>query len=102
MLVIIDIEIPADSQPYLFSKIAQSFNRSDVFTTTDLKELAGRFADVVVDDGEIVVDWRTPLSVKYTKYPGIRSQHDFVFTRNVTTHEVICKGRELCYAGAFA
>ena len=74
------------SPDLLFSKIAQSFNRSDVFTTTDLKELAGRFADVVVDDGEIVVDWRTPLSAKYTKYPGIRSQHDFVFTRNVTTH----------------
>ena len=86
----------------LFSKIAQPFNRNDVFTTTDLQELVGRFADVVVDEGELVVDWRTPLSVKYTKYPGIRSQHDFVFTRNVATQEVFCKGRELCYTGAFA
>ena len=81
----------------LFSKIAQSFHRSDVFTTTDLQELVGQFADAVVDG----VDWRTLLSAKYTKYPGIRSRHAFVFTRNMATQEVFCKGRELCYAGAF-
>ena len=77
-------------------------SESDRSDTTDLQELVGRFADVVVDEGELVVDWRTPLSVKYTKYPGIHSQHDFVFTRNVATQEVFCKGRELCYTGAFA
>ena len=86
----------------LFSKIAQSFNHSDVFSTTGLQVLVGRFAAVVVDDGNIVVNWRSPLSEKYTKYPGICSQHDFVFTRNVSTQEVFCKGRELCYTGAFA
>ena len=61
----------------------------NVLMSRYIQELVGRFAEVIVDDGRIVVDWRTPLSAKYTKYPGIRSQHDFVFTRNVATCAVI-------------
>ena len=58
----------------LFSKIAQTYNRSDVFNTDELKEVISTYAEVVVDEGELVCDWRTPLSEKFSKLPGIRSQ----------------------------
>ena len=39
------------SPDLLFSKIAQSYNRSDVFTTLELKEVISQYAEVVVDNG---------------------------------------------------
>lgn len=84
----------------LFSRIAQTYNCSDVFDIDDLKEVA-RYAEVVVDYGEIVVDWRNAVSLKYGKFPGIRSVRDFIFTRNITTQRVIVRQRRLCYTGAF-
>ena len=86
----------------LFARIAQTYNRSDVFNTQDLKEVAALYAEVVVDDGETVVDWRNTVSLKYGKFPGIRPFHDFVFTRNITTRRVIVRQRRLCYSGTFA
>ena len=88
------------SPDQLFSKIAQSYNRSDVFTTLELKEIVSRYADVIIDNGEIVCDWRSSMT-KYSKLPGIRSLHDFIFTKDPTTDRVIAKVRYSCYAGAF-
>ena len=86
--------------PHLvFAKIAKSYNRSDVFKTEELKGVIALHADVVVDQGEIVCDWRTNLT-KYSKLPGIRSLHDFVFAKNVTGG-IVCKIRRLCYTGSF-
>ena len=65
----------------LFSNIAQTCNRSDVFTTVKL-------------------DWRSVLT-KYTKLPGIRSLHEFVFVKNSVTNEVISRVRDSCFEGAF-
>ena len=48
-----------------------------MFTTEELKEVILPYAKVIVDDGLIVCDWRDPIG---TKHPGIRSQHDFIFT----------------------
>ena len=45
----------------LFSKISQTFSRSDVFTTEELGEVVGRYALVVIDDGEKVYQWRAVL-----------------------------------------
>ena len=71
-----------------------------VFNTEELKgEIALHADDVVVDQGEIVCDWRTNLT-KYSKLPGIRSLHDFVFAKNVTGG-IVCKIRRLCYTGSF-
>lgn len=55
----------------LFSKIVRTYNRSDVFTTEELKEVISSYAAVVIDKGEIVHDWRTPLTQKFSKLPGI-------------------------------
>ena len=88
------------SPDLLFSKIAQSYNRSDIFTSAELKETISQYADVIVDHGEIVCDWRSSMT-KYSKLPGIRNLHDFIFTKNPTTDKVIAKVRKNCYAGTF-
>ena len=65
----------------LFSKIALTFQRSDVFTTAELGQIAAQYASVEIDDGEKVYQWRNQLE-KYSNLPGIRNLHDFVFARN--------------------
>ena len=82
----------------LFSKVAQTFSKSDVFTTSELAEVAGQYADVVVDEGERVYKWRSSL-VKYSSLPGIRDLHDFIFARNPGM-DVRLRVRPLCYTGA--
>lgn len=58
-----------------FSKIAISYNRSDIFNVDDLA------AHVVTDtEGELVKCWREQLSQKFTKLPCIRSLHYFVMS----------------------
>ena len=44
------------SPDLLFSKIAQSYNRSDVFNTIELSRIISQYADVIIDDGDIVCD----------------------------------------------
>ena len=78
------------------SKIAQSCNRSDVFTTEELKvAVISPYAEVIVDEGEIVQDWRTPITKKYSKLPGIRTLHDFVYVYNPVTSGVVAKVRKV-------
>lgn len=89
------------SPDLLFSQIAKSYNQSDVFTTEELGDIIRRYATVTVDDGSLVCDWREPLSKKYSKFPGIRSQHDFVFAKNILTGQVISRTRPYCYTGSF-
>jgi len=84
----------------LFSKIAQSYNKNDVFTTQELAEIISQYASVTIDDGKIVCDWRSSME-KYSKLPGIRSLHDFVFTRNTVEDRVVAKVRKFCYEGTF-
>jgi len=75
------------SPDLLFSKIAQNYNWSDVFNTVELSGVISQFVDVIIDDGDIVCDWRKPMN-KYSKLPEIRSLHDFVFTKNSVTNTV--------------
>ena len=37
----------------LEAQLSKPFNRSDAFTNEELKEVAARYADVVIDDGKI-------------------------------------------------
>ena len=89
------------SPDLLFSKIAKTYNQSDVFTTEELRNVIAQYADVVVDDGTLVRDWRSVLT-KYTKFPGIRSLHEFIFSYNSVTGRVTGKVRKQCYTGAFS
>ena len=84
----------------LFSKIAQTYNRSDVFNTKELRDVISIYADVTVDEGAIVCDWRNAMT-KYSKLPGIRSLHDFLFTKHPVTNSVLAKVRKICSVGTF-
>ena len=75
----------------LFSRIAQPFNGSDVFNTTELGKIPEPYASVTIDEGDIVMEWRDCLT-KYTKMPGIRSQQS-------STGNVQARVRELCHEG---
>ena len=81
-------------------RLQKNYNRNDIFNTKELKGIIGLHADVVIDHGEIVSDWRTKLT-KYSKLPGIRSLHDFVFAKNPISDSILCKTRQLCYRGGF-
>ena len=84
----------------LFSKISKTYNKSDVFTTEELQKVILPYAEVIVDDGSIVSDWRNKLS-KYSKFSGIRSLYDFLFVKNSATGKVVSKVRKLCYTGSY-
>ena len=60
------------SPDLLFSKIAQTYNKSDVFTTVELGDIISRYSLLTIADGTMVLDWRSVLT-KYSKLPGIRS-----------------------------
>ena len=59
----------ADLFDLLFSRIAQTYNKSDVFCTQELKDVIALYADVTIDDGSIVCDWRNAMT-KYSKLPA--------------------------------
>ena len=40
----------------LFSQIAQSFNKSDVFSAAELGKVAEPYASVIIDQGDIVME----------------------------------------------
>ena len=81
------------SPDLLFSKIAQSYNKSDVFTTLELKEIISQYAYVIVDNGKMVCDWRSSMT-KYSKLPEIHNLNDFIFTKSPATDNVIAKVRK--------
>ena len=86
----------------LFSKIAMTYNRSDVFNIDDLVAIVGLHAHVETDvEGQTVKQWRQQLGQKFTKLPGIRSLHDFVTVTHLISGDVIMRVRQLCYTGAF-
>ena len=87
------------SPDLLFSKIAQSYNRSDVFTTEELKNIISLYAEVLIDEGGLVCDWRTPIGRKFSKLPGIRSLHDFVYANGRSG--VVATVRKLCNTGSY-
>ena len=54
------------SPDLLFSKIAQTYNRSDVFNTEELRGIVSPYATATIADGTMVHDWRSVL-IKYSK-----------------------------------
>ena len=41
------------------------------------------------------------MTKKYSKLPGIRNLHDFLFTRHAATGMLVTKARKFCYTGVF-
>ena len=46
----------------LYSKISQTYNWSDISTREKPKNVIAIYADVVIDDGTIVWDWRKVMA----------------------------------------
>ena len=63
--------------PDLFSQIAKSYYKSDVFNEADLQLVVEQFSLVMIDNGGIVRTWREKVGEKYSNLPGIRDLHDF-------------------------
>lgn len=85
------------SPDLLFSKIAQSYNQSDVINTDDI---VAPYATVTIADGTMIHDWRSVFT-KYSKLLGIRSLHDFLFVKHAATKQLVAKVRDTCYDGVF-
>ena len=74
----------AGIQGMLFENLAHAeFVKRGTFDARDL------------EDTQIAVDWRTPLSAKYTRI------QEYILSMILSLYEK-CKGRELCYTGALA
>ena len=82
----------------LFSQIAKSYYKSDVFNESDLHHLVEQFSRVMTDDEGIVRMWREKVGGKYSNLPGIRDLHDFLTTA-VPPNKIVMKVLEKCYTG---
>ena len=60
----------------LFSSIAHTYNKSDVFNIDELQSLCSLHATSVVEDGSAIFVWRAFIDRKYGDVPGIRKLHD--------------------------
>ena len=52
----------------LFSQIAKSYYKCDVFNETDLQLVVEQFSFVMIDNGEIVRTWREKVGEKYSNF----------------------------------
>ena len=79
-------------------KLSPAFTRSDVFSTTELAEIASQYSTVVIDKGNVVRQWRTNLA-KYSKFPRIREKQDLLFVKCSVSGKVLAKTRGMCFKG---
>ena len=84
----------------LFSSIAHTYNRSDVFNINELQAVCANHATTAVSSGSDVYHWRSYLSTKYSDVPGIRKLHDFLIVRSPSG--TMMKVREKLYTGQFS
>lgn len=63
----------------LFSSIAHSYNRSDVFTIDELKSVCSQHATTIIEDGNGIFCWKQQLQDKYGEVSGIRKLQDMRF-----------------------
>ncbi len=63
----------------LFSSIAHSYNRSDVFTIDELKTVCSQHATTIIEDGNGIFCWKQQLQDKYGEVSGIRKLQDMRF-----------------------
>ena len=84
----------------LFSSIAHTYNRSDVFNISELQAICANHATTTISSGSDIYHWISYLSTKYSDVPGIRKLHDFVIVRSPSG--TMMKVKEKLYAGEFS
>ena len=85
----------------LFAQVSNSYNRHDVFTIGELKDICDLHAQTTIEDGVSILQWREALRIKYSDLPGTRKYHDFLIARS-HDQSVVMKVRESCYRGSFS
>lgn len=83
----------------LFSRIANSYNSSDVYNIGELVAIADQYATTTEEDGTRILKWRQELEKKYAELDGIRKFHDFVVSRN-RNGKTVLKLKAHCASGA--
>jgi len=86
----------------LFSVTAKSYNSSDVFNTQELISVMSQSDNItaLLENGNLILNWREKVATKYTKLPGIRERHDFIIVRSPDTGCATMLVRDHCYGGA--
>ena len=85
----------------LFAQVSNSYNRSDVFTIDELKDICALHAHTTIEDGAAVMQWRKTLCIKYSDLPGTRKYHDYLIARSYD-QSIVMKVRESCCKGSFS
>ena len=67
---------------HLFAQVSTSYNRRDVFTIEELKDVCELHAHTTIEDGVSVLQWCETLRNKYSDLPGTRKYHDFLIARS--------------------
>ena len=76
----------------LFAQVSNSYNNHDVFTIG---------AQMVIEEGVSILQWRESLRSKYSDLPGTRKYHDFLIARS-HDQSLVMKVRESCCSGSFS
>ena len=84
-----------------FAQVSNSYNRSDVFTIDELKDICALHAHTTIEDGASVLQWRKTLCIKYSDLPGTRKYHDYLIARSYD-QSIVMKVRESCCKGPFS
>lgn len=84
----------------LFASIANAYKKADVFTIEEMQALCTPFAVTLTEDGTHILTWRDSLGQKYTKLPGVRNLHDFVFVKE-SSGKVLTVVRDFWFGGTW-
>ena len=84
----------------LFAQVSNSYNRQDVFTIAELKDICDLHAHTTIEDGTSILQWRQTLHVKYSNLPSTRKYHDFLIARSCD-QTVVMRVKENCCGGSF-
>ena len=81
----------------LFSSIAKTFYKRDVFCIEMLDAIAKQYSTSYIFQSHQILQWRSALEEKYLALPGITDLHDFTISKAVGSS---VEHRQACYSGS--
>lgn len=81
----------------LFSSVAQTFYKRDVFCIEMLDAIAKLYSTSYIFKSDQIFQWRFTLERKYLALPGITDLHDFTISKAVDSG---VQHRQACYSGS--
>ena len=83
----------------LFSGIAKTFCKSDVFCVEMLDQIIQQYATSHLFTSRLMLHWKAPLKSKYLSIPGITDVHDIVISKK--SGNIVVSFRKLCFNGEY-